>query len=188
MTRILATSRLLLRPPRAGDAYVVADLINNPRIAHNLARVRSPYSLDDAHNWLNGLHASADPVFAITLNGKLIGVIGIEGERHEGELGYWLSDPYWGMGYTREAATTIIEHAFATTGYEAIVAGYRHGNEASRRILIGLGFRHTGHAQVYSLGRKAKVLTARLEITRREWNSGRARKCDRAIPPFPRAS
>ena len=112
MTPTLATSRLLLRPPRAGDAYVVADLINNPRIAHNLARVRSPYSLDDAHNWLNRLHTSADPVFAITLDEKLIGVIGIEGERREGDLGYWLSEPYWGKGYTREAAAAILEHAF----------------------------------------------------------------------------
>ena len=180
MTSTLATSRLRLRPPLADDAYVVANLINNPRIAHNLMRVRSPYLLDDAHNWLSRLRTSTDPVFAITLAGKLIGVIGIEGERHEGDLGYWLSEPHWGKGYTREAAAAILEHAFTAAGYETIVAGYRHGNEASRRILIGLGFRHTGHAQVYSCGRKAKMLTARLELTRREWNSGRARKGNRA--------
>jgi hypothetical protein len=72
----------------------------------------------------------------------------------------------WLMG---EAVTAVLQHGFITGGYDRITAGYRHGNEASRRILLRAGFRHTGHTRRRSLGRKAMMDIATVEITRREW-------------------
>jgi RimJ/RimL family protein N-acetyltransferase len=169
----LKTSRLLLRPLRLDDAIALSDLINNERISRNLARVKHPYTLDDANMWLASRdHADQGlPVFAITLDGRLIGVIGIEEDQiaDSAEFGYWLGEPWWGRGYMREAANAVLAHGFEAAGCERCTSGYRHGNEASRRILEGLGFRHTGHARRFSAARKAIMDVATLEITRREW-------------------
>jgi len=170
MTKILETRRLQLRPLREADPLAVALLANNWHISQNLLRVRFPYSLDDARSWL-ALLGQTGHVFAITLDDGLIGVIGLE-EDHCGsaaELGYWLGEPWWGRGLMGEAVTAVLKHGFITGGYDRITAGYRHGNEASRRILLRAGFRHTGHTRRRSLGRKAMMDIATVEITRREW-------------------
>ena len=49
----LRSSRLLLRQPRAGDAPRLARMLNNFRVAGNLARVPYPYGLADAEAWLH---------------------------------------------------------------------------------------------------------------------------------------
>jgi RimJ/RimL family protein N-acetyltransferase len=170
---ILTTSRLVLRKVGEEDALAIAPLVNNPRIAENTRRIPSPCSLDDVRRWLSELETgeAAAHVFAITFERRLIGVIGLEGDAHAPELGYWLAEPWWGRGLMGEAASRVLEFAFVTCGYERIIAGYRHGNEASRRILVGLGFRHIGHERVYSVARKGMMETAALEITRREWSA-----------------
>jgi len=173
MTAHLTTKHLVLRPIREDDARAVAGLINNPRISHKLTRVRFPYVLDDAHSWLATMKTANDQahVFAIVHDHGLIGVIGLEKDplADEAELGYWLSEQWWGKGLMSEAVRAVAAFAFSDLGYARIIAGYRHGNEASRRILIGLGFRHTGHKRAYSLGTKTMIDIATLEITRREW-------------------
>jgi RimJ/RimL family protein N-acetyltransferase len=75
-----------------------------------------------------------------------------------------------------EAARAVRDFGFGRAGYDRLTSGYRHGNEASRRILIGLGFRHTGHKLVrsFALGRCVPIAT--VELTQREWLRERARK------------
>ena len=80
-----------------------------------------------------------------------------------------LAEPWWGNGYTGKAAAAVLAHGFMKAGYERITSGYRHGNEASRRILDRLGFRHIGHHLIFSAGRSAMMQAASVEITRREW-------------------
>jgi RimJ/RimL family protein N-acetyltransferase len=63
----------------------------------------------------------------------------------------------------------MVEHAFAAAGHLLLLAGYRHGNEASRRILQGLGFVKTGDAMMFSKAVGAETPTARLELRREVW-------------------
>jgi RimJ/RimL family protein N-acetyltransferase len=64
------------------------------------------------------------------------------------EFGIYLRPQYWGRGYATEAARAVIGHAFDKLGVSALFAGHHPGNDASRRLLTGLGFRFT-HEQFY---------------------------------------
>ena len=60
------------------------------------------------------------------------------------EIGYWLGVPYWGQGYATEAVRALIDHAFGDLGHQALQAGARVSNPASRRVLEKCGFQWTG--------------------------------------------
>ena len=54
--------------------------------------------------------------FAIVrkLDNALLGAvsIGIMPEHKRAELGYWMGKPYWGQGYTTEAASRLLKFGF----------------------------------------------------------------------------
>ncbi|MBL8907227.1 MAG: GNAT family N-acetyltransferase [Rhizobiales bacterium] len=173
----IATERLLLRPIGPPDLLPIARHINNLAVAQNLTRVVHPYYPDDFHRWEQRDKRHAH-VFGITLKGAIIGVVGLESDAvgSEAELGYWLAEAYWNQGLMSEAARAATDFGLGRAGYDRLVSGYRHGNEASRRILIGLGFRHTGHKSAWSFALKRPVAIATVELTRREGLRERARK------------
>ena len=139
----LQTARLVLRAPRADDASPIAVLANDLRVAAMTARLPHPYSEADAEQFIAKAGAST---FTVTLaGGPPIGVCGIDWSRGERpELGYWFGAPYWGHGYATEAARAVIDHAFDEPAVEALVAGARVSNPASRRVLEKCGFQWTG--------------------------------------------
>ena len=64
------------------------------------------------------------------------------------ELGFQLRKMFWGQGFGREAAETVITYAVTTLGVSGLYAGHHPNNEASRRTLEALGFRYT-HDEFY---------------------------------------
>ena len=65
------------------------------------------------------------------------------------ELGVHLLPAHWGRGLANEAAKGVIAHAFDTLHARSLFAGHGPANEASRRMLTRLGFRHT-HDELYA--------------------------------------
>jgi ribosomal-protein-alanine N-acetyltransferase len=173
----IATERLLLRAIEPGDLLPIASQINNLRVSQNLTRVVHPYYPDDFNRW-EQRDKRHGHVFGITHKGDVIGVVGLESDAVgiAAELGYWLAESYWKQGLMGEAARAATDFGFGRAGYDRLVSGYKHGNEASRRILIGLGFRHTGHKWAYSFSLKRPVGIATVEFTAPEWLRERARK------------
>lgn len=173
---VLETSPFVLRPVRDEDFAGLAKAVNNYRIAENTVRIPWPYTPHDAVSFIR-LQRQRSPGschFVITVKGGRDtpqGGIGIEAERlkTQGEIGYWLAEPLWRQGYGLEAARCIVAYAFADLGHEVLHAGYRHGNEGSRRILDRLGCRFVCHMPTYSLALKGPAWTARLELTRKQW-------------------
>jgi RimJ/RimL family protein N-acetyltransferase len=144
-TPVLETERLCLRAPRFEDAKPIAALINDRRIAENTARIPHPYTVADAKDWIDIVSATEGvEAFVITMAGEIIGGCGIEDRNGVPELGYWLGVPFWGNGYATEAARALIDHAFGARGHDAIIAGARISNPASRRVLEKCGFQWTG--------------------------------------------
>jgi RimJ/RimL family protein N-acetyltransferase len=144
---VLETERLVLRAPRLDDAAILATLADDRRIAANTLRIPHPYSLADAQAFITNANASQhETAFLITTqNGTIIGACGIamlDGKTPE--LGYWLGLAFWGKGYATEAARAVIDHAFGDLGYDALLAGARVSNPASRRVLQKCGFQWTG--------------------------------------------
>lgn len=143
---VLETKRLALRAPRLEDAKTVARLANDRRIAENTARIPHPYKLADAQSFIGGANkAGGEAVFLITLRDKtVIGACGITTPEQPPELGLWLGVPYWGKGYGTEALHAVIDYAFTDLGHDALQAGARVTNPASRRVLEKCGFQWTG--------------------------------------------
>jgi RimJ/RimL family protein N-acetyltransferase len=145
-TLVLETERLTLRAPRLEDAKAIAQLANDRRIAENTTRIPHPYRMADAQAFVERVDRDGGELaFLITLDDEPIGACGLA--RLDGpapDLGYWIGVPYWGNGYATEAARAVIDHAFTALGQQALQAGARVTNPASRRVLEKCGFQWTG--------------------------------------------
>ena len=148
---VLETKRLILRAPRLKDTKTVAALANDRRIAENTARIPHPYKEADAEGFIAGANkAGGEAIFLITLRDETvigacgIAAHGITSQEPSPELGYWLGVPYWGKGYATEALHAVIDYAFTDLGHDALQAGARVTNPASRRVLEKCGFQWTG--------------------------------------------
>lgn len=129
-----------------GDSEVTA-LIGGPftpemvrtRLANEISQMRE-YGLQ---YW---------PVFLLDGN-EHIGCAGLRPYRDRVEdrvyeLGFHLRPAYWRRGLAKEAARTIIDYGFDILGAEALFAGHHPSNEASRQLLLKLGFVRT-HEELY---------------------------------------
>ena len=142
---VLKTARLCLRAPICSDAANMVALAGDRRVAENTARIPHPYSTADARELLASINQTGgETVFAIELDGALIGMCGLDPRPDGAELGYWLGVPFWRQGYGTEAARALIDYGFAELGHEVLQSGARVSNPASRRVLEKCGFQWTG--------------------------------------------
>ena len=155
------TERLLLRPGWVEDAPALQAAISDPAILRNLLRVPSPYSIEDARAYLAKEWDPGRPDFLIFSRTRgaprLVGGCGIH-EEADGKptLGYWISRPFWGLGFATEATAAVMRAARAI-GLRKVRASHFVDNPASGRVLAKIGFRPTGRTERrFSVGRKAE--------------------------------
>lgn len=104
-----------------------------------------PYTQDHGLKFIE-MAMSKNPVhiFAIDVESEAIGGIGIHPQadimRKNAELGYWLSQQYWGKGIMTKAIAQITEYAFNTFDINRIYARPFSNNIASQRVLEKSGF------------------------------------------------
>ena len=65
------------------------------------------------------------------------------------ELGYWISEEYWGKGYGTEVSKRLIKRAFNDLEVKRIYATYKNENVASKRVLEKLGFKY--YSELYNI-------------------------------------
>jgi ribosomal-protein-alanine N-acetyltransferase len=86
-------------------------------------------------------------------SGALLGGITVTDIRREAvqaaTLGYWMGAPYAGQGYMSEAAKLIADFAFRNLHLHRLEATCMPENEASMKLLRGLGMREIGFAKGY---------------------------------------
>jgi len=170
---VLETKRLALRAARLEDAKAVAALANDRRIAENTARIPHPYKVADAEQFIAGANKDGEAAYLITLRDKtIIGACGLMFRQDDApEIGYWLGVPYWNKGYATEALHALIDYAFTDLTHDALQAGARVTNPASRRVLEKCGFQWTGVGlyRINSIRSSAPIDRFRLE--RRIWSA-----------------
>jgi len=140
-------ARIKLRRWIPTDADLLARLADNRKIWINLRdRFPHPYTRADADAWIAHYGAEAGPPtqFAIDLDGVAIGGIGIEPlsdvHRLTAEIGYWIGEPYWGLGIATAALTEMTRYVFAEFLLERLQALVFEWNPASRRVLEKAGY------------------------------------------------
>jgi RimJ/RimL family protein N-acetyltransferase len=90
------------------------------------------------------------PIFALA-TGEHVGCCGIrpyDPPARIHEFGVHIRSACWRRGYAHEASRAVIDHAFDHLAARGLFAGHHPGNDASRRLLEKLGFRHT-HDEFY---------------------------------------
>jgi RimJ/RimL family protein N-acetyltransferase len=142
----LKLERCTIRHWRADDAASLAKNANNRRVWLGLRDLfPHPYTISDANNFLQAT-LSAQPAtnFCIDISEAAVGGIGIRlGEdvhRYRAELGYWLSEDFWGHGITSEAVPAVTDYCFANFELHRIYAEPFANNPASARVLEKASF------------------------------------------------
>jgi len=141
----LVTAIATLRPWSVTDAESVARHANNPRVAAGMRDAFPyPYTLGDAHRFIAMAMETKNLFLAIETGGEAVGGIGIhylEDVYHgTGEIGYWLSESFWGQGIVTEAVRSLVPAVFTETNLIRIQAGIFESNPASARVLEKAGF------------------------------------------------
>jgi RimJ/RimL family protein N-acetyltransferase len=153
----LQTKRLILRRWQEKDAESLFKYAQNPNIGP-IAGWQPHTSVENSCEIIKNV-LSADETYAVVLKetGEAIGSIGLitsKGEMHsaemtddEGEIGYWIAEPFWGQGLIPEAVCELLRHAFEELQLAAVWCGYYDGNEKSKRVQEKCGFvyHHTEH-------------------------------------------
>jgi Acetyltransferases, including N-acetylases of ribosomal proteins len=130
------------------DADDLATALNNKKILDNLRDgLPFPYTENDAKEYISAMLNSDKNktyAFAITVENKVIGSIGVfrKDNIHSqtAEMGYYISEAYWGQGYGTCAVKQVCELVFNTTDIIRIFAEPFEYNIASCRILEKSGF------------------------------------------------
>lgn len=154
MNYFLTTSRIGFRRWTEDDFGLAMKLWGNPRVT---ARIGGPWDADQVRarllaeiSQMHQLGVQYWPVFLLE-GDQHIGCAGLRPYRMEEgifELGVHLRPEFWGRRLAEEAARAVIDYAFNILHAQSLFAGHHPANEASRRLLLKLGFVHT-HDEVY---------------------------------------
>lgn len=136
-----------LRSWNINDLESLVKHANNPNIAKFMTDgFPHPYTKEHGEKFI-AMATKDDPIhiFAIDVNGEAVGGIGIHPQqdvmRLNAELGYWLSEEYWGKGIVSKAILQIIEFGFKTYEINRIFARPYSSNKASQHVLEKCGFK-----------------------------------------------
>lgn len=148
----LSTERLVLRPFEQSDAKLAQQLAGDYDIARTTLHVPHPYPDGAAEAWIDAINKAAASgrmyAFAVTrrTDGALVGAmsIGLQAEHHRAELAYWTGRPFWGEGYTTEAAKKVLEFAFNNLQLNRVYAYAMTKNPASTRVMEKIGMSYEG--------------------------------------------
>ena len=145
---VLTTERLTLRSFNPGDAAAVQRLAGNYNVSKSTLNIPHPYENGMAEEWISthekAWESKTGLVYAITLSNtnQLVGAISLHDiDDSQGELGYWIGEPYWGKGYCTEAARAFVEFLFENLGLSIIHAEHLTSNPASGRVMENIGMR-----------------------------------------------
>ena len=151
-----------LRPFRVEDAERIAAYADNPKIAKNLRNTfPCPYGVEDAKRYIARCIEAGEErqlTRAIEVDNQAVGSVGvILGEdiyEKSAEIGYWLAEPYWGLGIMARAVRELSELAFSKYDIVRIHAEVFADNIPSSRVLERAGYTFEGvkRSAVYKNG------------------------------------
>ena len=142
----------VIREWRIEDKSELAINLNNLNVLYNLRDgLPYPYTEQDAEDYIRAMLSSdknSTFAFAITLNDKVIGSIGVFRQDNihfrTAEMGYYIGEPYWGKGYMTSAIKQVCKYVFNNSDIIRIYAEPFIHNIASCRALEKARFQCEG--------------------------------------------
>lgn len=143
---------MLIKKWEIEDANELSKVLNNPNILKNLrGGIPYPYTIKHAEEFiLEVLNAKKDSQYcwAIYYDHKVIGSVGVFRQSNihyrSAEVGYYISEEYWGKGIMGEVIKEVCHYIFTNTDIIRIYAEPFEYNIASCRVLEKAGFQLEG--------------------------------------------
>lgn len=134
------------------DAKDLASVLASKKIHDNLRDgLPFPYTERDGRDFISSILSSNEKdtfAFAIVADNRVTGSISVFRQenihRQTAELGYYLSEDYWGKGIMTDAVKQICRYVFDTSDIIRIYAEPFAHNFASCRVLEKSGFIYEG--------------------------------------------
>jgi [ribosomal protein S5]-alanine N-acetyltransferase len=112
-----------------------------------------------------------------TEDGELAGVFNVSeivhGSFRSGYLGYYAFQPWHHRGYMKRGLRAVLDEVFGRNRLHRLEANIQPGNESSRRLVQGAGFRLEGFSPRYLKVAGRWRDHERWAITAEEWRSMR---------------
>jgi [ribosomal protein S5]-alanine N-acetyltransferase len=142
----IITPGSILRDWTFADAGSLVKHADNPHVAAGMRDLfPCPYTLDDAKRFISMATSPGPNLFlAIETGGEAVGGIGVhqldDVRCRSAEIGYWLSEVFWGQGIVTGAVSSMVPVAFETFDIVRLQAGVFSNNPASMQVLEKCGF------------------------------------------------
>lgn len=139
-----------LRRFEPGDAAAVHRWFNDPEATKTLMEQRAGFSLEQAEGWVRRAmdDSGEDRKYAIVVEGHAepVGFTALYGlfRQTAPELGALIGDDVRGKGVGRRAEALTIARAFDEFGAHRVYGRIPARNEAAKRVVTSLGWRHEG--------------------------------------------
>ena len=146
------TDRLILRRMLVRDKDDMYEYSANPEVTKYLLWSEHPSS-DYTARYLKYMQQKYrrgevyDWAVVNKSDNKMIGTCGFvrfDMENNAAEVGYVISDKYWGCGYAAEAVRRILRFGFDELALQRIFARHIVGNERSGRVMEKCGMKYEG--------------------------------------------
>ncbi len=138
----IETGRIILREFLLDDLDDFFEYAKNPLVGP-MAGWKPHETKDDTLEIIQ-MFRKKQEVWAIfhKLDQKVIGSIGVHRKSLNGvyELGYVLSEDYWGQALVVEACKSIIDYCFDTMKIDTLLVEHFQENMQSKRVIEKLGF------------------------------------------------
>ena len=147
---LLELGDLKVRSWRKDDLQALLRHANNAKIAANLRdQFPHPYTRRDGIDFLDFAHSQEPECsFAIEYGDEAVGgvgfLVGRDIARMSAEMGYWLSEEFWGRGIATRAVSAMSEWAFDNYKLARVFAMAFAHNTGSIRVLEKSGFVREG--------------------------------------------
>lgn len=147
---LLELGDINVRSWRKDDLKSLVRHANNANIAANLRdQFPHPYTRRDGIDFLEYAQTQEPECsFAIEMNGEAIGGVGFllgrDIARMTAEMGYWLSEEFWGQGIATRVVAAMSDWALDNYNLTRVFAMAFAYNAASIRVLEKAGFEREG--------------------------------------------
>ncbi|MDH5281466.1 MAG: GNAT family N-acetyltransferase [Thermoleophilia bacterium] len=137
---------LVLWPWTEDDVDAIVEGCNDPEVAFWVPLIPHPYTTDDARAFLRGDVLPDQVKLAITLDGRVVGGIGMGLNAHEyrATMGYWVAASERGRGICTRALRLLSRHALEDLHVQRVDLVTDPDNFASQRVAEKVGFRREG--------------------------------------------
>lgn len=144
----IETDRLILRKITLDDAEDMFSYASDEEVTKSVAWKKHD-TLSDTEDFIKEFLSQYDAPWGIELkeNGKFIGTVHFvwwQPQHKSAEIGYVLSQDYWGQGIITEATKAVISYGFENMDLVRIQARCFLDNSGSQRVMEKLGMSYEG--------------------------------------------